>query len=48
MNKYTKSFLITKLTTDLWSKPYSVLDRSLGVYLSMSLGMGVWTVPRLI
>ena len=33
INKYTEGFLITKLTTDLWSKPYSALDISLGLYL---------------
>ena len=31
--KYTKSFLITKLTTGHWSKPKSTLDTSLRVHL---------------
>ena len=30
-NKYTKSFLITKLTIGHPSKPYSTIDTSLGV-----------------
>ena len=33
INKYIESFLITKLTTDYWSKPQSTLDISFGVYL---------------
>ena len=33
INKYTKSFLITNFATEHWSKPYSNLDTSLGMYL---------------
>ena len=40
INIYTKSFLITKLTTDHWAKPQSILDTSLGVYMGIWLGIG--------
>ena len=33
INKYTQNFLVKKTSTDHWSKPQSILDTNLGVYL---------------